>query len=134
MSLVSRRFAAAALLLVLGCAHDGRSDSALVEGRTYTNWLFARQFDKLWERFSPEMRRTFASASDLAAFADVTVQGLGAPRGRAEEHVEQEDSVRVYTRAAAFERTAGRVLVQWTLAPSGLVTGFFLRSDPHGGE
>jgi hypothetical protein len=134
LPLVTRRLLTAALAAVLAitasCVHDNHADRALAEGRTYSDWLFARDFDKLWTRFSPEMRRTFATAADLAAFADLTVKGLGAPHGRAEEHLETEDSVRVYTRAAGFERAAGRVLVQWTLAPSGMVTGFYLKSEP----
>lgn len=127
----SLAFAAAALLA--GCSRDAGSATAMAEGRTYTDWLIARQFDKLWSRFSPEMRNTFTSGAALADFAGHTVEQLGPPHGVGDERVTSEDTVRVYTRTVAFARAPGRVRVQWTLSRAGTVTGFFLRPDtaPH---
>jgi len=31
----------------------------LEQGRLYTSWLYGSQYQKLWDRFSPEMRQTF---------------------------------------------------------------------------
>jgi hypothetical protein len=132
MFLFMRRLVAAAAVAGAAACGPGRAtDVALTDGRTYTAWLFQGRFDQLWQRFSPEMRRTFTSAAELAAFADHTVGQLGAERGTAEERLSQEDTVRVYTHAASYEHAPGRVLVQWTLDRAGAVTGLFIRPEPH---
>ena len=39
------------------CApNDALSRAPIEQGRLYTTWLYGSQFDKLWDRFSPEMR------------------------------------------------------------------------------
>ena len=40
-------------------------------------WLYGNQYQKLWDRFSPEMRQTFGSVADLASFAGRAVTRLG---------------------------------------------------------
>jgi hypothetical protein len=128
------RLLLAVVLLGTACSPDAASDAtsgpAVEQGREYTRLLYARDYDRLWGRFSPDMRRTFATAADLSAFAERTVDVLGPERGAVEEKVTQQDGVQVYSRTAAFEKAPGRVLVQWTLADSGIVTGFFIRPDP----
>ena len=104
--------------------------AATDRGREYTRWFFDREFDKLWAKFSPEMRRTFATSGELAAFAGRTLEGFGAEQGAAVESVSQEDSLRVYSRKSRFERSPDSVLVQWTVTTDGTVTGFVIRPVP----
>ena len=60
---------------------DRKAGSPLEQGRMYTTWLYQNQYQKLWDRFSPEMRQTFGSVTDLATFANRAVQRLGAEQG-----------------------------------------------------
>jgi hypothetical protein len=48
--------------------------------------------------------------------------------------VSEEDSVTVYTRLASFERARTPVMLQWTLARDGLVTGFVVGPAPSDGS
>lgn len=126
----ARHLIAAGALALAACA-PREQPTALADGRTYTQWLYGGQFDRLWQRFSPEMRRTFSSAHDLAEFAGHEVQQLGPERGHADEQLTREDSVEVYTRAATFARAPGRrMLVQWALGKGGTVTGMMIRPEP----
>ena len=54
----------------------------LEQGRQYTTWLYGNQYDKLWDRFSPEMRQTFGSVTELASFAGPRRQPPGPRAGR----------------------------------------------------
>jgi hypothetical protein len=110
--------------------NDGADAVAASQGREYTRWFYDREFDKLWAKFSPEMRRTFATPAELATLAGRTVEGFGAEQGGAVESVTREDSVRVYTRKSRFERSPDSVMVQWTVRPDGTVTGFVIRPAP----
>jgi hypothetical protein len=102
---------------------DRVSAMPLEQGRTYTEWLYGREYQKLWDRFSPEMRETFGSASELASFAGRAVQQLGPEKGSVEEQVAEERPFRVYTRTAAFDRVRERMAIQWSLTADGRVTG-----------
>ena len=112
-------------------ADAAAGDAAATDrGREYTRWFFDREFDKLWAKFSPEMRRTFATSGELAAFAGRTLEGFGPEQGAAVESVSREDSLRVYTRKSRFEQSPDSVLVQWTVTTDGTVTGFVIRPVP----
>jgi len=78
---------AAVVAAAVGCAprSDRHAGSPLEQGRIYTAWLYQSQYQKLWDRFSPEMRQTFGSVADLASFAGRSVQQLGAERGAVDE-------------------------------------------------
>ncbi len=71
----------------------------LEQGRQYTTWLYGNQYEKLWNRFSPEMRQTFGSVTDLASFASRAVTRMGREQGAVDERVE--------TRGAVPASTAG---------------------------
>jgi len=116
--------ALAAIMLAGACERAAPEADAEANGRQYTQWFYSQEFDRLWERFSPEMKETFPTAGELARFAGATVAELGAERGTPTERVIEEDSVTVYTRLASFERAPNQVLLQWTLARDGKVTGF----------
>jgi hypothetical protein len=125
----ARLWGPALALAVLACApRSDRPDSALLQqGRMYTAWLYDNEYNKLWERFSPEMRQTFGSVADLATFASRAVRRLGTESGQVDESVEDADPYRVYTRQASFNKSTHRMLIEWSLAKDGAVTGFVVR-------
>jgi hypothetical protein len=116
-------------ILSLACApgRDQRDPELLQEGRTYTAWLYGSEYDKLWERFSPEMKQTFGSVGDLASFAGRAVKHLGSEQGKVDEAVREAEPFRVYTRSASFDKSRDRMLIEWSLAKDGAVTGLVVR-------
>jgi len=76
----TRGFVVAAALLACGPQSDPQTSSLLKQGRQYTAWLYGSQYEKLWNRFSPDMRQTFGSVADLASFAGQAVTRLGRPK------------------------------------------------------
>jgi hypothetical protein len=124
-----RSWGLAIVMAALACAPQrDRSDSEpLQQGRMYTAWLYGNEYSKLWERFSPEMQQTFGSVADLASFASRAVRRLGTERGKVDERVENADPYRVYTRSASFNKSSHRMLIEWSLAKDGAVTGLVVR-------
>jgi hypothetical protein len=123
-------------LSALACApaKDGPDQKWIKEGRTYTAWLYGSEYNKLWDRFSPEMRQTFGSVADLASFANRAVMHLGTERGKVDEEVKEADPFRVYTRSASFDKSNERMLIEWSLAQDGAVTGLVVRPAGSGKE
>jgi hypothetical protein len=121
------------VMLVTGgavaCAPAGdRPDQKLMqEGRTYTAWLYGSEYTKLWDRFSPEMRQTFGSVADLASFASRAVKNLGTEQGQVDEQVNPAEPYTVYSRSASFNKSRHRMLIEWSLAKDGAVTGLVVR-------
>jgi hypothetical protein len=124
-----RRFIRAAIVsaICLPAACAAPRPDAREQGRAYTQWFYQRNFEPLWARFSPEMKRTFPSPESLASFAGHTVNALGTEQGSPVEQLTVEDSLTVYSRQATFERSTHPMLLQWTLTHDGTVTGFLLR-------
>lgn len=120
-------FLLAALALACGPAGDTQTSALLEQGRQYTDWLYDSQYEKLWNRFSPDMRQTFGSVSDLAAFASRAVTRLGREQGRVDERVETASPLRIYSRTSAFDGAGRRMLLEWTMEEDGEVTGMVLR-------
>jgi hypothetical protein len=119
------------LVALAACApgHE-RSDRYLLEqGRLYTNWLYGSEYQKLWDRFSPDMRQTFGSVSDLASFADRAVDRLGRERAVVNERVESAAPLWLYSRSASFDKASQRMRLEWSLDRDGEVTGLLLRPD-----
>lgn len=127
---------AATVLLVLagltGCSPraDRAPDSLLEQGRLYTSWLYGSQYQKLWNRFSPDMRQTFGSVADLATFAGRAVTRLGSEKGSIDEQVSDTEPLRVYRRRASFDTANRQMLIEWSLAKDGEVTGLVVRPVP----
>jgi hypothetical protein len=124
-----RTWGLAITMAALACApHRDRPDNELMQqGRMYTAWLYGNEYNKLWERFSPEMQQTFGSVGELASFAGRAVRRLGTERGKVDERVEEADPYRVYTRSASFNKSTHRMLIEWSLAKDGAVTGLVVR-------
>lgn len=120
-----------AAALAAACVPGGdRPDTLLLEqGRQYTRWLYGSQYDKLWDRFSPEMRQTFGSVAELASFAGRAVTRLGREQGSVDERVEEDAAFRVYSRSASFDNAPRRMRIEWSLTEDGEVTGLLLRPD-----
>lgn len=119
-------------LAVLGCAPaKARPEGQFVQqGRQYTAWLYGSEYNKLWGRFSPEMRQTFGSVSDLASFAGRALTNLGMERKVVDESVQNADPLVVYTRNASFDKSRQPMLIEWSLAKDGAVTGLVVRPAP----
>ena len=120
-------FVVAAALLACGPQSDPQTKSQLKLGRQYTAWLYGSQYEKLWDRFSPDMRQTFGSVGDLASFAGRAVTRLGHERGQVDERVEAASPDHVYRRTSTFDGSRHKMLLEWTLAEDGEVTGLVLR-------
>jgi hypothetical protein len=120
----------------LACApgSDSQSSSLLEQGRQYTAWLYGSQYEKLWDRFSPDMRQTFGSVTDLASFAGQAVTRLGREQGRVDEKVETRNPVKIYSRTSTFDRSRHKMLLEWTMTEGGAVTGLVLRPAVEGTE
>ncbi len=120
----------AAAAAACGSEGDLASHNLLEQGRLYTSWLYGREYQKLWNRFSPDMRQTFGSVSDLAAFAGRSVARLGTEQGALGEQLSDVAPFQVYQQTAAFGPTRRPMLIEWSLAQNGEVTGFVLRPLP----
>ena len=114
------------------CAPRGEEQprTLLEQGRLYTTWLYGNQYQKLWNRFSPEMRQSFGSVADLASFAGRAVSRLGPERRAIDERVDEVAPFRVYQRTASFDTSPRPMLIEWSLAKDGAVTGLVVRPVP----
>jgi hypothetical protein len=128
----ARSWGLAVAVAAIACAPpEERRDGEFVQhGRTYTAWLYSSDYNKLWNRFSPEMQQTFGSVSDLASFAGQALTHLGKERQVVNERVQGADPFRVYTRNAAFDKSRQPMLIEWSLAQDGAVTGLVVRPAP----
>ncbi len=126
--------ALAAAALACGPRADSQSSSLLEQGRQYTAWLYGSQYEKLWNRFSPDMRQTFGSVSDLASFAGQAVTRLGREQGQVDEKVEAGSPLTIYSRTSTFDRSRHKMLLEWSMAEDGAVTGLVLRPALDGTE
>jgi hypothetical protein len=116
------------------CAPRGEPPRTLEQGRLYTSWLYGNQYQKLWDRFSPEMRESFGSVADLAGFAGRAVSRLGPERRAIDERVDSVAPFRVYQRTASFDTSRRPMLIEWSLARDGAVTGLVVRPVPDSGR
>jgi hypothetical protein len=128
----TRMWGLAAAVALTACAprHDERPAKLIEQGRQYTAWLYGNQYQKLWDRFSPEMRQTFGSVADLASFAGRAVSRLGPERRALNERVDDVEPYRIYQRTASFDSSRRPMLIEWSLATDGEVTGLVVRPAP----
>jgi hypothetical protein len=76
------------------------------------------------------MRQTFGSVGELASFAGQAFTHLGTERRVVDESVMEADPFLVYTRAASFNKSQHPILIEWSLARDGEVTGLVVRPAP----
>jgi len=127
-------FVMAAAALACGPRGDSQTSSLLEQGRQYTAWLYGSQYEKLWNRFSPDMRQTFGSVSDLASFAGQAVTRLGREQGQVDEKVEAGSPLKIYSRTSTFDRSHHKMLLEGSKAEDGVVTSLVLRPALDGSE
>ena len=118
-----------AVLLAAGCSppRDSVSLATMEQGRTYTDWLYGKEYSKLFERMTPEMQRVFGSASELGQFAGKAVTRLGRERRTVDEVVADASAERIYSRTSAFSEAPRPVMIQWALTENGSVSGLVVR-------
>jgi hypothetical protein len=109
---------------------DQRPHTLLEQGRQYTDWLYRNQYEKLWDRFSPDMRQTFGTVADLASFAGRAVARLGPEKRALDERVNDAAPFSVYQRTASFSTSRRPMLIEWSLGSDGVVTGLVVRPVP----
>jgi hypothetical protein len=119
-----------AALAACGPRGEQRPRTLLEQGRQYTSWLYDSQYQKLWDRFSPDMRQTFGSVADLATFAGRAVSRLGPEKRALDERIEDSAPFTVYQRTASFDESRRPMLIEWSLARDGAVTGLVVRPVP----
>jgi murein DD-endopeptidase MepM/ murein hydrolase activator NlpD len=100
-------------------------------GRRYTEWFYAGEMDRLWQRFSPEMRKLFASAEQVRAFRQQVLVQVGQEQEVLDERVTSEGGNQIYVRTARFSGTPQPIVVTWGLAGDGAILGFSVRPQPH---
>jgi hypothetical protein len=114
---------------VAACTPQRESVSlaTMEQGRTYTNWLYGKEYGKLFQRMTPEMQRVFGSAAELGQFAGKAVTRLGAERQKVDEVVADARAERIYSRTSAFSDAPQPMVIQWTLTEKGAVSGLVVR-------
>lgn len=94
--------------------------------RRYTAMFYGGELDRLFERFSDEMKEV-VPRDQLSAIYEHTVTDFGK-----ETHVIAEDSAvkkdyRGFVRWAQFDKTDQVIEIQWILRPNDEIAGFFIR-------
>jgi hypothetical protein len=128
----TRTWSVIGAVAIAACAPRGdqRPRTPLEQGRQYTSWLYGSQYQKLWNRFSPEMRESFGSVADLASFAGHAVTRLGPEKKALDERVNDDAPFSVYQRTASFDTSRRPMLIEWSLSRDGDVTGLVVRPVP----
>ena len=111
-----------------------RAAAPLEQGRLYTTWLYGSQYQKLWDRFSPEMRQTFGSVGELASFAGRAVTPAWSGAACVDERVDDASPFRVYSAPRRSTPPAVRCCIEWSLARTAQVTGLVVRPVPDDGR
>lgn len=103
------------------------ADAALQQGRTYTQWFYDGDVDRLWPRLSPELQQVFESPAGVEAFRQKVRADAGREVATEAESVIPWLGSTIYTRTARFSRAGAPVAVQWTIDDSGAVRAFTVR-------
>lgn len=101
--------------------------SPLETGRQYTAWFYKGETDRLWDLFSPEMKKGIGSAEALKAFRGQVEAQAGTETAVVDEKVTSNGGLQFYVRTARFSKAPMQILVQWALDSSGHVAGFAIR-------
>jgi hypothetical protein len=98
--------------------------SALERGRLYTGLFYHGDADRLWQQFSPELRRLFGSPAGVREFAAEVRRDFGA-----ETRVLGEQTIPwlgrdLYHRSSSFSGAPGAVWIEWTMNVAGTIEAF----------
>jgi hypothetical protein len=127
-----RSLLALAGLLFTGCGREPLAppdlpETPLERGRSYTEWFYSGQLDRLWSQFSPELRQVFGTVAGLRKFRSDVQSGAGTERRVLDERVIPWLGSDIYHRTASFSGTSDPVWVQWTIDPTGRVLAFLVQ-------
>lgn len=121
-----------ALTYTTGCAHSPTEPTEpitwrppLENGRDLTTKLYQHELDALWARFAPPLRDLFGSVRGLASFRAQIDADAGQELRVLSENVTPWIGSDLYARTAEFQRMS-RVIVQWSLEPSGLANALLI--------
>jgi len=135
---VSRPKSLLLFVVVAACASvrawGAAAPDSLTLGRQYTALFYAGETDRIWQVFSPEMKKVLGSAEALKEFRDKVIQQTGQETSVLSEHVQPSGSgALIYERLASFSAAPSPWLVQWALESDGTVTGFTIQPAPSQG-
>lgn len=106
---------------------QAREPSTREAGRQFTQWFYNDELDKLWERFSDEMKSAMDDDVDELAGVREQIRPLGAEVEVVDEQVVESDGFMVYLRTVRFANQEGRVRIQWAIEEDGEIGGFYIR-------
>ena len=98
-------------------------------GRRYTAWFYAggAELEKVWELFSPSMRKGMGDVAALRAFRERGMSEFGSETSVLDERVQTIGDHQVYMRLAKFSGTPRIVEVTWEIGRDGSISGFYVR-------
>lgn len=97
---------------------------ALELGRKYVAQFYNRDVEEIWRHMSTDMRHALGSEAALLEISAKLRKDLGKETGILNERVLPSLQYKVYTRLVSFE-SVPRMVVQFTFAPDGEISGFF---------
>ena len=127
-------FALLALSLVASplSAQEAPDSATLELGRQFTQWFYAGEDQKLWEKFGPQMREAMGAVANLPGFRDQVATQLGEETAVTEETTMEAQGYKIYLRTSTFSKMDSPILTQWAIAEDGTIGGFFIRPKPAG--
>jgi hypothetical protein len=115
-------------LLAAPSTAQEKTDPTIEAGRQFTQWFFAGEDEKLWEKFGPAMKQGMGgSAANLAGFRAQVEAQLGTEVEVTEETTTEAQGYKVYLRTSKYSKYAQPILTQWAIAADGTIGGFFIR-------
>ncbi len=120
-------FFAITICSVVGACRAAAPDP-LALGRQYTSWFYTGETDRLWQLFSPEMKKVFGTVDGLKRFRAMIIRDWG---HETKVLTEQTQSfgfrVNIYERIGSFSVAPSPVRIEWAVESDGTVTGFFVK-------
>ncbi len=108
----------------------GNEKSFMDWGREYSQMFYDQDFNKLYEKFTPEMKAAM-NAQQLSDFYDQVEESLGSEQKIFEEQLDTVTSPYfIYNRIASYSQYSGKVLVRWVMDEQKAIAGFFLYGLP----
>ena len=100
------------------------ADDAKQRGQACARLFYEGKLADLWLRLSAVVQQAFGSERQLAEFRDQTLRRLGAETRILSESVMPAGEMQVYRRTAEFQKSQGRVAVEFAFDPSGIIAVF----------
>lgn len=108
----------------------GLRDNIFVEkAREYTTKFFERDFEDLYEKFSPEMKRE-VSIPYLSDFHSELMKDIGKEVKILNEKLDTISTSYYYDRTSSFDKYNAPIYIRWILDKQMLIHGFFINTTP----